>query len=61
MAKFPDALREAGAHPLIVDFGNTDAEIMKAGSAAIAIYGHVDVLVNNAGNSDGVGPVEEIR
>lgn len=60
LKKFPDVLKEGGANPLVVDFNSPDAEIIQAASSALQIYGHVDVLVNNAGSSTGVGPVEEI-
>ncbi|KAI0687093.1 NAD-P-binding protein [Cytidiella melzeri] len=59
--KFPQVLEDAGAKPLVLDFTSSDAEIIQAGSSAIEIHGHVDVLVNNAGSNSGVGPVEEIE
>lgn len=58
LSKFPDTLR--GAEPLILDLNASDTEIRKAGEAALKIYGHVDVLVNNAGYGV-VAPVEELR
>ncbi|KAI0916220.1 hypothetical protein AcV5_003218 [Taiwanofungus camphoratus] len=57
LSKFPDTLR--GAEPLILDLNASDTEIRKAGEAALKIYGHVDVLVNNAGYGV-VAPVEEL-
>lgn len=60
-AKFPQELRAAGAQQLILDLDGTDEHIRKAAQQAIAIYGHVDVLVNNAGtNINGYGPIEEL-
>ena len=60
LQKFPQELQEAGAKPLIVDFTSSDTDITQAATSAIEIYGHVEVLVNNAGSGSGVGPVEEI-
>ncbi|GBE84245.1 Uncharacterized oxidoreductase [Sparassis crispa] len=57
MAKFTDSLK--GAEPLILDLNAPDAEIRQAGEAALKVYGHVDVLVNNAAFGV-VGPVEEL-
>lgn len=55
-------LKEAGARPLVLSLDSSDEVIQKAAEEAIQIYGHVDVLVNNAGtNNPGYGPVEEVR
>ncbi|KAI0821040.1 hypothetical protein BC629DRAFT_419461 [Irpex lacteus] len=59
LAKFPAALKEAGAHPLVLDLNDTDANIRAAAEAAIKVYGRVDILVNNAGSANAVAPVEE--
>ncbi|KAL6300318.1 hypothetical protein BKA93DRAFT_829146 [Sparassis latifolia] len=58
MAKFTDGLK--GAEPLILDLSGPDYEIRKAGEAALKIYGHVDVVVNNAGFGV-IAPVEELE
>ena len=58
--KLPTTLRDAGAEPLILDLTDSDEVIKQAAIHAIQIYGRVDVLVNNAGTSNGLGPVEEI-
>ncbi|KAI0090612.1 NAD-P-binding protein [Irpex rosettiformis] len=60
LEKFPSVLEEGGAKPLIVDFNNSDDEVICAAKTAIEFYGRVDVLVNNVGGNSGVGPVEEI-
>ena len=57
--KFPDSLKSAGAHPLIFDANNSDEENRNAAEEAIRVYGHVDVLVNNAAIVT-VAPVEEL-
>lgn len=58
--KFPDQLKEAGAYMLVLDLYDSDDKLRKAAEAALQVYGHVDVLVNNAGtNYVGYGPVEE--
>ncbi|KAI0821041.1 NAD-P-binding protein [Irpex lacteus] len=59
--KFPVALKEAGAHPLVLDLNDTDANIRAAAEAAIKVYGRVDVLVNNAGSTNAVAPLEELE
>lgn len=62
LAKFPESLKAAGAQPLIMDLCGKDEEIRKAAEDAIKVFGHVDVLVNNAGSIySGVGPVEELE
>ena len=62
LAKFPAVLNEAGARPLVLDLDSSDDSVQRAAEEAIHIYGHVDVLVNNAGNNTtGYGPVEEVR
>ena len=62
LSKFPQALREAGAKPLILDLDASDSLVQHAAEDAIQLYGQVDVLVNNAGtNLTGYGPVEETR
>ena len=42
-------LREAGAKPLVLDLDSPDDVVRQAAQDAIQVYGHVDVLVNNAG------------
>jgi NAD(P)-dependent dehydrogenase (short-subunit alcohol dehydrogenase family) len=62
LAKFPTVLEEAGAQPLVLDLDTSDELVQQAAEEALRIYGHVDVLVNNAGsNYFGYGPVEEVR
>lgn len=61
-SKFPESLKTAGAHPLYLDMSNSDDAIRKVAADAIAVYGHVDVLINNAATlSMGFGPLEEIE
>ena len=50
MAKFPAILKEAGAHALVLDLDASDETVKATAEQAIAIFGHVDVLVNNAGS-----------
>jgi len=59
LSKFPQSLKDAGAAPLELDLGISDAHIRKAGEEALGIHGYIDVLVNNAGFGS-VTPVEEI-
>ena len=60
--RFPEELKKAGAAPILLDFCSSDDEIVAAAEDALNVYGHVDVLMNNAGGSvTGVGPVEELR
>lgn len=59
--KFPAALKEAGAHPLVLDLNDTDANIRAAAETAIKVHGRVDVLVNNAGSTNAVAPLEELK
>ena len=60
--KFPESLKAAGAHPLYLDMSSPDDTIRKVAADAIAVYGHVDVLVNNAATlAMGFGPLEEIE
>ena len=41
---------------------DSDEIVQKAAADALTTYGHVDVLVNNAGNTlAGYGPIEEVR
>ena len=61
LEKFPTSLRDGGARPLILDLNASDESLKQAAENAIQIYGRVDVLVNNAGTSSAMGPVEEIR
>lgn len=52
----------AGAHPLYLDMSSPDDIIRNVAADAIAVYGHVDVLVNNAATlAMGFGPLEEIE
>ncbi|EKM57121.1 uncharacterized protein PHACADRAFT_91165 [Phanerochaete carnosa HHB-10118-sp] len=61
LSKVPDALRAAGARPLILNLDDPDEHIQQAAKQAITVYGYVDVLVNNAGTSiNGYGPIEEL-
>ncbi|PCH43289.1 NAD(P)-binding protein [Wolfiporia cocos MD-104 SS10] len=59
LAKFPSTLKDAGAKLLVLDLSSTDAEIRRAGEEALKIYGHIDILFNNAGFGL-VVPVEEL-
>jgi NAD(P)-dependent dehydrogenase (short-subunit alcohol dehydrogenase family) len=42
------ALVEAGAHPLQLDVTRPLAELQSLADQAVAVYGRIDVLVNNA-------------
>jgi NAD(P)-dependent dehydrogenase (short-subunit alcohol dehydrogenase family) len=53
-------LQKAGAAILKLDLADDQAEFNKQAEAAIAMYGKVDVLVNNAGYSH-FGTTEEDR
>jgi NADP-dependent 3-hydroxy acid dehydrogenase YdfG len=53
-------LADLGALTLSLDVTAPDAEIQKVVAEAIKIYGHVDILFNNAGQVL-EGAVEEIR
>ena len=60
LEKFPAELKERGARPLVLDLDSSDEAIQTAAREAIQIFGHVDVLVNNAAsNLHGYGPIEE--
>ncbi|KIY45559.1 NAD(P)-binding protein [Fistulina hepatica ATCC 64428] len=48
-SKIPASLKEAA--PLEIDMNWPDSRIKEAGALAWKLYGHVDVLVNNAGYS----------
>ena len=62
LSKLPATLKEAGAHPLVLNLDDSDESVQKAAADAITAYGHVDILINNAGNNlTGYGPVEEVR
>ncbi|PCH37048.1 NAD(P)-binding protein [Wolfiporia cocos MD-104 SS10] len=59
LSKFPASLKDAGAQPVVLHLNAPDAEIRKAGEEALRVYGHIDVLVNNAGYGV-ISPVEEL-
>lgn len=44
----------------MLDLTDSDENIQQAAESAIQVYGHVDVLVNNAGTNSAIGPVEEV-
>lgn len=54
------ALKEAGAAVLELDVTAPQEELNEKAQEAWAIYGHVDVLVNNAGYVE-VGILEELE
>ncbi|KZT02818.1 NAD(P)-binding protein [Laetiporus sulphureus 93-53] len=60
LSKLPDTLRDAGAKALVLDLNACDADIRRAGEEALKVYGHIDVLVNNAAYGV-VAPVEELK
>ena len=59
LQRFPDSLKDAGAHPLVFDANDSDKESRKAAEEAIRVYGYVDVLVNNLATAI-VAPIEEL-
>ena len=62
LARLPKELEEHGAKSLLLDLCAPDEDIRQAAETAIAVYGHVDVLVNNAGTAETASvPVEELR
>jgi NADP-dependent 3-hydroxy acid dehydrogenase YdfG len=62
LAKLPAVLKEAGVRPLALNLDESDDIVQQVAESAIQIYGHVDVLVNNAGSTlFGYGPIEEVR
>ncbi|KAJ4357418.1 uncharacterized protein N0V89_001993 [Didymosphaeria variabile] len=42
-------LKNLGAHPISLDINASDAEIQRVVKEAAAVYGTIDVLINNAG------------
>lgn len=54
------ALKEAGAAVLELDVTASQEELNEKAKEAWAIYGHVDVLVNNAGYLE-AGILEELK
>lgn len=59
--RFPPELKELGAHPLVLSLESSDEDIESVAKEALSVYGHVDVLVNNAGTlAGGYGPIEEL-
>lgn len=58
ISKIPSSLKDAA--PIRIDLNASDADIIKAGHNAWKIYGHIDILCNNAGSGHNA-VVEEIR
>jgi NAD(P)-dependent dehydrogenase (short-subunit alcohol dehydrogenase family) len=54
------ALKDAGAAVLELDVTSSQEQLDEIAKTAWEIYGHIDVLVNNAGYIEG-GILEEMR
>lgn len=58
LRKIPESLKWAGVHMLVLDLDSCDEDIQIIANHALQVYGHVDVLVNNAAAGLN-GPIEE--